>query len=123
MLNTFHPKEKKKSNQTETHLVTHPISFYFIYLFAFFYVLRFFLFIIYLSSTVDEYGFKRDEDFDYKSYDNIMSSYYTVLTRRRMKWQQYLKNPSVLHNNRSRKLKRYVRKGIPSELSLTNLYY
>lgn len=71
-------------------------------------------------SDVDEYGFKRDENFDYKSYENIMSNYYTVLTNRRMKWQSYLKNPAILHNNKSAKLKRYIRKGIPGMFQQLN---
>lgn len=65
---------------------------------------------------MDEYGFKRDEDFDYKSYENIMSNYYTVLTNRRMKWEAFLKNPAILQNNKSAKLKRYIRKGIPGKV-------
>ncbi|XP_052890101.1 growth hormone-regulated TBC protein 1-A [Anopheles moucheti] len=65
-------------------------------------------------SDVDEYGFKREPDFDYQSYDNIMSSYLTVLTTRSMRWQKFLKSADML-KNRS-KLKRFVRKGVPGSL-------
>ncbi|XP_001650538.2 growth hormone-regulated TBC protein 1-A [Aedes aegypti] len=65
-------------------------------------------------SDVDEYGFKREPDFDYQSYENIMSRYYTVLTTRSMKWQKFAKDADILSN--PRKLKRFVRKGIPGPL-------
>lgn len=67
------------------------------------------------GSEVDEYGFKRDCSFDYAAYDGIMSNYYKVLTKRRIKWQALMKNPPNLHNRKSAKLKRYVRKGIPGK--------
>lgn len=67
------------------------------------------------NSDVDEYGFKRDCHFDYAAYDNIMTNYYKVLTKRRMKWQSLMKNPPNFHNRKSAKLKRYVRKGIPGK--------
>lgn len=66
-------------------------------------------------SDVDEYGFKRDRNFDYTTYENIMTNYYTTLTKRRIKWQSLMKNPPRLYNNKSSKLKRYIRKGIPGE--------
>lgn len=65
-------------------------------------------------SDVDEYGFKREPEFDYQSYENIMSSYYTVLTNRSIKWQKFVKDSDILSN--PRKLKRFVRKGIPGPL-------
>ncbi|XP_058452729.1 growth hormone-regulated TBC protein 1-A [Malaya genurostris] len=65
-------------------------------------------------SDVDEYGFKREPDFDYQSYENIMSSYYTVLTTRSIRWQKFAKETDILTN--PRKLKRFVRKGIPGPL-------
>ncbi|XP_050089385.1 growth hormone-regulated TBC protein 1-A [Anopheles aquasalis] len=65
-------------------------------------------------SDVDEYGFKREPDFDYQSYENIMSSYLTVLTTRSMRWQKFAKQPDLLKNQS--KLKRFVRKGIPGPL-------
>ncbi|XP_031635302.1 growth hormone-regulated TBC protein 1-A isoform X2 [Contarinia nasturtii] len=66
-------------------------------------------------SDVDEYGFKRDINFDYAAYDSIMTNYYKVLTKRRMKWQNLMKNPSNFHI-KSSKLKRYIRKGIPAHI-------
>lgn len=68
-----------------------------------------------ICSDVDEYGFKREPNFDYASYENIMSNYYTTLTKRRMKWDKFLKTKPNLHNNKSAKLRRYIRKGIPGE--------
>ncbi|XP_055542341.1 growth hormone-regulated TBC protein 1-A [Wyeomyia smithii] len=65
-------------------------------------------------SDVDEYGFKREPDFDYQSYENIMSSYYTVLTTRSIKWQKFAKNGNILAD--PRRLKRFVRKGVPGPL-------
>ncbi|XP_053694292.1 growth hormone-regulated TBC protein 1-A [Sabethes cyaneus] len=65
-------------------------------------------------SDVDEYGFKREPDFDYQSYENIMSSYYTVLTTRSIKWQKFAKNGNILGD--PRRLKRFVRKGVPGPL-------
>lgn len=43
-----------------------------------------------------------------------MSRYYTVLTTRSMKWQKFAKDADILSN--PRKLKRFVRKGIPGPL-------
>ena len=67
-----------------------------------------------IYSDVDEYGFKREADFDYQSYENIMSSYLSVLTTRSMRWQKFLQSADML-KNRS-KLKRFVRKGVPGSL-------
>ncbi|KAJ6634885.1 Growth hormone-regulated TBC protein 1-A [Pseudolycoriella hygida] len=67
-------------------------------------------------SDIDEYGFKRDEDFDYKSYEIVMKNYLTVLTNRRIKWDRYMKKKPNLFRNDSNQLKRYVRKGIPVHL-------
>lgn len=64
---------------------------------------------------MDEYGFKRPEDFDYTSYEKIMSVYYTVLANRRRQWERFMAKKPNLHNNRSGQLKRYIRKGIPGE--------
>ena len=63
-------------------------------------------------SPIDEYGFKRPEDFDYRTYDNFMTEYLPVLVRRGAKWDKLLaKGPKNLKNGA--KLKRFVRKGIP----------
>ncbi|XP_038557125.1 growth hormone-regulated TBC protein 1-A isoform X1 [Micropterus salmoides] len=63
--------------------------------------------------SVDPYGFERSEDFDYESYEELMSEYLVVLTRRSIKWSKLLKGKSKVQKNV--KLKRYVRKGIPNE--------
>uniref|UniRef100_A0A3Q4BR10 Growth hormone-regulated TBC protein 1 n=1 Tax=Mola mola TaxID=94237 RepID=A0A3Q4BR10_MOLML len=65
------------------------------------------------SGAVDPYGFERSEDFDYESYEELMSEYLVVLTRRSIKWSKLLKGKSKVQKNV--KLKRYVRKGIPNE--------
>lgn len=44
-----------------------------------------------------------------------MSSYYTVLTTRSIKWQKFSKNNADILGN-PRKLKRFVRKGVPGPL-------
>uniref|UniRef100_A0A1A7W8X0 ADP-ribosylhydrolase like 1 n=1 Tax=Iconisemion striatum TaxID=60296 RepID=A0A1A7W8X0_9TELE len=62
---------------------------------------------------VDPYGFERSEDFDFESYEELMSEYLVVLTRRSIKWSKLLKGKSKVQKNI--KLKRYVRKGIPNQ--------
>ncbi|XP_029353706.1 growth hormone-regulated TBC protein 1-A isoform X1 [Echeneis naucrates] len=62
---------------------------------------------------VDPYGFERSQDFDYESYEEFMSEYLVVLTRRSIKWSKLLKGKGKVQKNV--KLKRYVRKGIPNE--------
>lgn len=62
---------------------------------------------------VDPYGFERSEDFDYDSYEELMSEYLAVLTRRAIKWSKLMTGKSKVQKNV--KLKRYVRKGIPNE--------
>ncbi|XP_007902259.1 growth hormone-regulated TBC protein 1-A isoform X1 [Callorhinchus milii] len=61
---------------------------------------------------VDPYGFRRPQDFDYVSYERFMSDYLTVLTRRAIKWSKLLQRSKV---EKSVKVKRYIRKGIPNE--------
>ncbi|KAM9860828.1 growth hormone-regulated TBC protein 1-A [Aulostomus maculatus] len=63
--------------------------------------------------SVDPYGFKHPGDFDYESYEELMSEYLAVLTRRSIKWSKLLKGKSRVQKNV--KLKRYVRKGVPNE--------
>ncbi|KAK2147388.1 hypothetical protein LSH36_555g00001 [Paralvinella palmiformis] len=65
-------------------------------------------------SSVDPYGFKRTENFDYDCYEQFMSKYLSVLARRRSKWERILGMKANGHVVRSNKIKRYVRKGIPS---------
>ncbi|XP_023691112.1 growth hormone-regulated TBC protein 1-A isoform X1 [Paramormyrops kingsleyae] len=62
---------------------------------------------------VDPYGFERSVDFDYDSYEELMSEYLVVLTRRSIKWSKLLQRGNKLQKNV--KVKRYVRKGIPNE--------
>uniref|UniRef100_A0A3B3DPN8 Growth hormone regulated TBC protein 1a n=1 Tax=Oryzias melastigma TaxID=30732 RepID=A0A3B3DPN8_ORYME len=62
---------------------------------------------------LDPYGFERSVDFDYASYEELMSEYLVVLTRRSIKWSKLLKGKGKVQKNV--KLKRYVRKGIPNE--------
>ena len=41
-----------------------------------------------LNSKVDQYGFEREDDFDYETYEKFMSEYLVVLTRRAVKWDK-----------------------------------
>ena len=63
-------------------------------------------------SPIDEYGFKRPEDFDYRTYDDFMTEYLPVLVRRGHKWDKMLSKgtKNIKHGG---KLKRFIRKGIP----------
>lgn len=69
-------------------------------------------FALFFSSDVDEYGFKRPENFDYKSYEQFMSNYLKTLAKRRKKWEAILEENTDL-TNVNPKLKRFIRKGIP----------
>ncbi|XP_004858552.1 growth hormone-regulated TBC protein 1 isoform X2 [Heterocephalus glaber] len=62
---------------------------------------------------VDPYGFERPEDFDYAAYDEFLSAYLAVLTRRALKWSRLLQGDSGLR--RTATVKRYIRKGVPLE--------
>ncbi|KAJ8951859.1 hypothetical protein NQ318_019835 [Aromia moschata] len=66
-------------------------------------------------SKVDEYGFKRPDDFNYEMYDNFMSQYMRVLIRRAQRWST-LKGDAY---KKSGTLKRFVRKGIPGDRRTT----
>lgn len=48
---------------------------------------------------MDPYGFERSEDFDYESYEELMSEYLVVLTRRSIKWSKLLKGKSKVQKN------------------------
>ncbi|XP_051558059.1 growth hormone-regulated TBC protein 1-A [Myxocyprinus asiaticus] len=63
--------------------------------------------------SVDPYGFERSDDFDYESYEELMSEYLAVLTRRSIKWSKLLQGRRRV--DRNVKIKRYVRKGVPNE--------
>lgn len=58
---------------------------------------------VFLSSSVDPYGFERSEDFDYDSYEELMSGYLVVLTRRSIKWSKLLKGKGKVQKNVRRK--------------------
>ncbi|XP_028904391.1 growth hormone-regulated TBC protein 1 isoform X2 [Ornithorhynchus anatinus] len=62
---------------------------------------------------IDPYGFERPEDFDYASYEEFFSGYLRILTRRAIKWSKLLKGTRSIQ--KSLKVKRYVRKGVPNE--------
>ncbi|KAM4794866.1 growth hormone-regulated TBC protein 1 [Rhinophrynus dorsalis] len=62
---------------------------------------------------IDAYGFERPEEFDYAFYEEFLSRYLVVLTRRAMKWSKLLQKSSAVEKNM--KVKRYIRKGIPNE--------
>ena len=64
-------------------------------------------------SEYDEYGFVRPDNFPYNEYEQFMSGYLKVLTSRGQKWESLLQGGySKLSKNG--KLKRYIRKGVPS---------
>lgn len=52
-----------------------------------------------LYPRVDPYGFERSEDFDYESYEELMSEYLVLLTRRSIKWSKLLKGKSKVKKN------------------------
>lgn len=81
------------------------------------------LFIFFCYSNIDEYGFKRPDDFDYETHERIMSKYFVVLTNRRRKWDHLMRKRPNLYNNKSRQLKRYIRKGIPGSNSIYISFY
>nr|XP_054770962.1 growth hormone-regulated TBC protein 1-like [Lytechinus pictus] len=67
----------------------------------------------FMGSEIDGYGFKRPDDFDYETYEEFMKHYLSVLARRAKKWEIVIKGSQKV--TKSRKMKRYIRKGIPSE--------
>lgn len=60
-------------------------------------------------SSVDEYGFRREEEYESDDFKNITSEYFTVLARRSMRWQLFMNSRNPMVNGR--KLKRFIRKG------------
>ncbi|KAL0204451.1 hypothetical protein M9458_002469, partial [Cirrhinus mrigala] len=48
---------------------------------------------------VDPYGFERSNDFDYESYEELMSEYLAVLTKRSIKWSKLLKGKRRVDRN------------------------
>ncbi len=71
------------------------------------------------SGRFDEYGFERCDDFDSESHDAFLNDYLPVLVRRARRWDEEadsLTSEDVLAASKgSRKLKRFVRKGIPGD--------
>ncbi|GFS23338.1 growth hormone-regulated TBC protein 1 [Elysia marginata] len=63
---------------------------------------------------VDPYGFERSNDFDFETYEQFMSSYLSILARRAARWKDTYEDKRKI--SRSRKLKRFCRKGIPGDL-------
>ncbi|XP_045139748.1 growth hormone-regulated TBC protein 1 [Echinops telfairi] len=68
---------------------------------------------VYILLWIDPYGFERPEDFDYASYEEFFSTYLVILTRRAIKWSKLLTGSSRVQ--KSMKVKRYIRKGVPFE--------
>lgn len=64
-------------------------------------------------SDVDEYGFKRPENFDYNLYEHFLSYYMRTLTKRARRWDDLRESEKYRKSN---KLKRFVRKGVPLTL-------
>ncbi|XP_069060772.1 growth hormone-regulated TBC protein 1 isoform X1 [Pleurodeles waltl] len=62
---------------------------------------------------IDSYGFERPDSFDYAGYEEFLSRYLVVLTRRAIKWSKLLQGNSGVE--KSMRVKRYIRKGIPNE--------
>uniref|UniRef100_A0A3Q2QHT3 Growth hormone-regulated TBC protein 1 n=1 Tax=Fundulus heteroclitus TaxID=8078 RepID=A0A3Q2QHT3_FUNHE len=52
-----------------------------------------------LKRAIDPYGFERSDDFDYESYEELMSEYLVVLTRRSIKWSRLLKGKGRVQKN------------------------
>lgn len=48
---------------------------------------------------IDPYGFERSDDFDYESYEELMSEYLVILTRRSIKWSRLLKGKGKVQKN------------------------
>jgi hypothetical protein len=61
-------------------------------------------------SSSDEYGFARPENFDSEAHETFMCAYLPVLVRRGQRWEQTYKKGE----DKNYRLKRFVRKGIPS---------
>ncbi|KAL7865930.1 hypothetical protein SRHO_G00111770 [Serrasalmus rhombeus] len=62
---------------------------------------------------VDQYGFEQPDDLNHEIYEEMMSEYLTLLSRRSVKWSRLLKENTKVEKNL--KVKRYVRKGVPNE--------
>lgn len=49
--------------------------------------------------SVDPYGFERSNNFDYDSYEQLMSEYLAVLTKRSIKWSKLLQGKSRIEKS------------------------
>jgi hypothetical protein len=71
-------------------------------------------------SSCDEYGFLRAKGFDAASYEAFMGPYLRVLARRGLKWEKLMRGTNNSGDAAyaklayGAKLKRFVRKGVPS---------
>lgn len=63
---------------------------------------------------MDPYGFEHSADFDYESYEELMSEYLAVLTRRSIKWSKLLQGKPRVDRNL---------KGKCHTVTLTTLHY
>ncbi|XP_056897041.1 growth hormone-regulated TBC protein 1-A-like isoform X1 [Takifugu flavidus] len=63
------------------------------------------------GERIDPYGFERAHD--YESYKEMMNEYVAVLNRRSLRWSKLLQESPHIEKNLT--VKRYVRKGVPSE--------
>ncbi|XP_022919084.1 growth hormone-regulated TBC protein 1-A-like [Onthophagus taurus] len=61
-------------------------------------------------SKVDEYGFERPPNFDYKKQAEFFENYLSILNRRQQRWKGLNEREK---NKKTAKLKRFIRKGIP----------
>lgn len=59
------------------------------------------------SIRVDGYGFERSEAFNFDLYNDIMSDYLVILTRRAAKWHKLWPSSSQRSPRRSRTSKAY----------------
>jgi len=50
---------------------------------------------------VDPYGFVRDDNFDYKTYEEFESEYSAVLSRRSRRWKEAMKKDKFRHDRKS----------------------
>ncbi|KAL3281115.1 hypothetical protein HHI36_004337 [Cryptolaemus montrouzieri] len=66
-----------------------------------------------MYSKVDEYGFERPTNFDYKLHAEFMEKYMRTLVRRAQRWSTLKGKNKYVKNN---KLRRFVRKGVPLDL-------
>jgi len=65
------------------------------------------------SRDIDIYGFEQKEDLDKEKYEIFLSEYLSILAHRSKQWQGLVNKKGTIR--KSRKLKRFIRKGIPDE--------